>query len=101
MIFKEREGLMGRDYGFYELELGVKTDETDADRVYRGLKDAEYSMVIKADHTPDFDEAEAFIREDLKRMSYDGAYSITEVTEDEVRGFFDTSNIDNWKVLRR
>ena len=92
---------MDRDYGFYELGLGTRTDETNSDYVCRGLWDSEYSIVIKADHSPDFEEAEEFIREDLKRLKYDGVYSITEITEDEVYSFFDTSNIDNWKVWRR
>ena len=92
---------MDRDYGFYELGLGVKTDEPDSDYVCRGLYDSEYSIAIKADHSPDFEEAEEFIREDLKRLGYDGVYSITEITEYEVEQFFDTSNIDDWKVLRR
>ena len=92
---------MDRDYGFYELGLGTKTSETNPDCVCRGLLDSEYSIAIKADHSPDFNEAEEFIKDDLKRLGYDGVYSITEITEDEVYKFFDTDNIDNWKVLRK
>ncbi len=67
--------------------------------VCRGLVDTEYSIAIKADHYPTFEEAEEFIKEDLKRLGYDGVYGITPITEDEVHSFFDDSNIDNWIVL--
>lgn len=34
-------------------------------------------------------------------ISYDGVYGITPITEYEVHQFFDDSNIDNWKVMKR
>lgn len=54
-----------------------------------------------AEHEPTFEEAEEFIKEDLKRLGYDGIYGITPITEHEVHQFFDDSNIDNWKVMKR
>lgn len=88
---------------YYELNCGIKAKENEeyGCGVCRGLVDAEYSIAIKADHYPDFEEAEEFIKEDLKRLGYDGVYGITPLTEEEVYSFFDTENIDNWKVLKR
>ena len=48
---------------------------------------------------PTFEEAEEFIKEDLKRFGYDGVYGITPLTEQELHSFFDTESIDEWKVL--
>lgn len=93
------------DYKFYELECGLKASENDKknypDEICRGLIDTEYSIAIKADHKPTFEEAEKFIKEDLKKFGYDGVYGITPITEEEVHQFFDDSNIDNWKILRK
>ncbi len=88
---------------FYELNCGEKAEagKEYGCEVCRGLVDTEYSIAIKADHYPTFEEAEEFIKEDLKRLGYDGVYGITLLTEDEVHSFFDDSNIDNWKVLTR
>ena len=40
-------------------------------------------------------------KEDLKKFGYDGVYGITPLTEQELHLFFDTENIDEWKVLTR
>lgn len=55
---------------YYELECGVKAkeDEEYGCEICRGLVDAEYSIAIKADHYPTFEEAEKFIKEDLKNL---------------------------------
>ena len=80
---------------YFELELGHK-----ADKGFRsGDYESPYSMVIKATHYPDFDEVEEYFSDDLERVGYDGVHSITEITEEEVYKYFDTDNIDNWKVL--
>ena len=47
------------------------------------------------------EEAEEFIKEDLKNFGYDGVYGITPLTEQELYSFFDTENIDKWKVLTK
>lgn len=88
---------------FYELNCGEKAKEGNKYdcEVSRGLVDTEYSIAIKADHFPTFEEAEEFIKEDLKRFGYDGIYGITPITEEEVHQFFDDSNIDNWPILKK
>ena len=91
-------------YKFYELECGVKASEEDKknypNEVRRGLVDTEYSIAIKATHEPTFEEAEEFIKEDLKKFGYDGVYSITPISREEVHSFFDDDNIDDWKILQ-
>ena len=61
---------------YYELNCGVKAKEEEKDlygcEICRGLVDTEYSIAIKADHYPTFEEAEEFIKEDLKIFGYDG-----------------------------
>lgn len=91
------------NYKFYELDCGVKAKENKeyGCEICRGLVDAEYSIAIKAEHEPTFEEAEEFIKDDLKRLGYDGVYGITPITEYEVHQFFDDSNIDNWNVMKR
>lgn len=83
---------------YYEIGFGTKTDDATED-VCRGLCDSEYSIAIKATHYPTFEEVEKFVSEDLKQFGYDGVYSITPLTEEEVYSFFNTDNIDNWKIL--
>lgn len=93
---------------YYELNCGRKATEEElrnstgnGSEIYRGLIDAEYSIAIKADHYPNFEEAEEFIKDDLKRFGYDGVYGITPLTEQELYSFFDTENIGKWKVLSK
>lgn len=93
---------------YYELNCGRKATEEElknstdnGSEICRGIVDTEYSIAIKADHYPNFDEAEEFIRNDLKKFGYDGVYGITPLTEDELYSFFDTENIDKWEVLRK
>ncbi len=92
---------------YYEISCGVKATKKDIEcgskngsEICRGLIDTEYSIAIKADHYPTFEEAEEFIREDLKKFGYDGVYGITPLTKEELYSFFDTENIDNWNVLK-
>lgn len=93
---------------YYELNCGRKATEEELrnstgneSEICRGLIDAEYSIAIKADHYPNFEEAEEFIKDDLKRFGYDGVYGITPLTEQELYSFFDTENIGKWKVLSK
>lgn len=88
---------------YYELDCGIKAKENEeyGCEICRGLVDTEYSIAIKADHHPTFEEAEEFIKEDLKKFGYDGVYGITPLEEWEVHSFYDDSNIDNWKVLTK
>ena len=101
-LFYRKDGMI-MEIKYYELECGVKAkeDEEYGCEICRGLVDAEYSIAIKADHYPTFEEAEEFIKEDLKKFGYDGVYGITPLTEQELYSFFDTENIDEWKVLTR
>lgn len=53
---------------YYELNCGVKATEEEIKNgvengceINRGLIDTEYSIAIKADHYPTFEEAEEFI----------------------------------------
>ena len=71
------------NYKFYELDCGVKAKENKeyGCEICRGLVDAEYSIAIKAEHEPTFEEAEEFIKDDLKRLGYDGVNGITPKTE--------------------
>ena len=85
---------------FYEIAFGIKADGATED-ANRGLCDSEYSIAIKATHYPTFEEAEKFVSDDLKQLGYDGVYSITPLTEEELHSFFDTDNIDDWKILER
>ena len=93
---------------YYELNCGRKATKEDEEfgcengcEICRGLVDTEYSIAIKADHYPTFEEAEEFIKEDLKKFGYDGVYGITPLTEQELHSFFDIENIDEWKVLTK
>ena len=88
---------------YYELKCGVKAKENEEYdcEVCRGLVDIEYSIAIKADHYPTFEEAEEFIKDYLKEFGYDGVYGITPLTEQELYSFFYIKNIDKWKVLTR
>lgn len=92
--------------GYYELELGrkptkeeIKYGTKNGSEISRGLVDAECSIAIKADHHPDFEEAEGFVKADLIVLGYDGIYGITPLSEDEIDLYFDTENLDNWKIL--
>lgn len=58
-----------------------------------------YSMVIKAKRRPTYKEAEEFLKEDMKNMGVKEVVSITEISEDEARLFFDFSNEKNWPVF--
>lgn len=91
------------EVGFYELRCGVlpKQNNNSDCKICRGLVDTEYSIAIKADHYPTFEEAEKFIKDDLKRFGYDGVYEIVPLTKEELFSFFDTENIDKWKVLTK
>ena len=88
---------------YYELNCGVKakSGEKYECEINRGLVEVEYSIAIKADHYPTFEEAEEFVKEDLKKFGYDGVYGITPLTEQELYSFFDTENINEWKILTK
>lgn len=58
-----------------------------------------YSMVIKAKRRPTYKEAEEFLKEDMKNMGVKEVVSVTEISEDEARLFFDFSNEKNWPVF--
>lgn len=80
---------------YFELGFGYKEDEGFRTGDYEEV----YSIAIKADHYPNFEEAEEFVKDDMEKWGYTGVNSITEIEEWEVHKFFDDSNIDNWKVL--
>ena len=80
---------------YFELGLGYKEDEGFGTGDY----EEQYSIAIKADHHPTFEEAEMFIKKDMEAMGYTGINSITEIAEWECHTFFDDDNIDNWPIL--
>lgn len=58
-----------------------------------------YGMVIKGKRRPTYREAEEFLKEDMKNMRVKEVISITEISEDEARLFFDFSNEQRWPVF--
>lgn len=76
---------------YYELNFGINTSD--------GVIESEYSMVIKATREPTIAEAENFIADDMENLGYDTIYSILPISEQEVYSFYDTENIDNWKIF--
>lgn len=58
-----------------------------------------YSMVIKVKRRPTYKEVEEFLKEDMKNMGVKEVVSVTEISEDEARLFFDFSNEKNWPVF--
>lgn len=81
-----------------ELKNGMAKNGSE---ICEGLVDSDYSIAIKADHYPDIEEVEEFVKDDLKKFGYDGVYGITPLSEDELYSFFDTENIDKWKILSK
>ena len=80
---------------YFELGLGYKEDEGFGTGDY----EEQYSIAIKSDHHPTFEEAEMFIKKDMEAMGYTGINSITEIAEWECHTFFDDDNFDNWPIL--
>lgn len=82
---------------YFEIGFGNKEDKDFRTGDYEEL----YSMAIKGERGPDnFEEAEEFLKEDMKRLGYTGINSITEIEEWECHKFFDDGNFDNWKVFK-
>lgn len=94
---------------YYEINFARKATEEElkdgvaknGSEICEGLVDSDYSIAIKADHYPDVEEVEEFVKDDLKKFGYDGIYGITPLSEDELYSFFDTENIDKWKILSK
>ena len=82
---------------YFEIGFGNKNDVGFRTGDYEDL----YSMAIKGEREPNtFEEAEEFLKEDMKRLGYTGINSITEIEEWECHKFFDDSNFDNWLVFK-
>ena len=78
---------------YFELGLGnnIKEDYETFD----------YSMCIKGEREPkDMEEANEFIKEDLKMLGYKTVVSITEIPEKEAQTFFDWDAILNAPVFK-
>lgn len=58
-----------------------------------------YSMAIKADHYPNVNEVEDFLKFDMANCGYDHVYNFYEVNEDEVHAGYNDEGIDNWPIL--
>ena len=85
------------DFQYYEIGLG---DVDDPDFRTDNYEET-YSIAIKSDHYPEFDEVERFLADDISRNGFTGVNSITPLDEWEVHKFFDDSNIDNWPILKK
>lgn len=57
------------------------------------------SMAIKADHYPNVNEVEDFLKFDMAENGYDHVYNFYEVDEDEVHAGYNDEGIDNWPIL--
>lgn len=67
---------------YFELGLGNSIEED--------WETFDYSMCIKGEREPkDMEEANEFIKEDLKMLGYKTVVSITEIPEKEAQTFFD------------
>lgn len=77
---------------YFELGLGNSV-ETDGETF-------DYSICIKANREPmNFEEANAFIKNDLEKLGYSTVVSITEVQEEEARAFFDWEQIEKAPIF--
>ena len=65
-----------------------------------GYADLEYSMAIKADHYPTFDEVEKFVQKDMVKLGHAKVHGFREITEDEVHNFFDDEHFNDWPILK-
>lgn len=77
---------------YFELGLGnsVETDWETFD----------YSICIKGSREPkNFAEVNAFIKTDLEKLGYKTVVSITEITEDEAKTFFDWEQMEKAPIF--
>ena len=71
---------------YFELGLGNNIEED--------WETFEYSMCIKCKKEPmDFKEVNKFIAKDLEILGYETVVSITEISEEEAKTFFDWDSI--------
>ena len=83
---------MNTEIKFYEICFAVSEDGV-----------AGYSIAIKGVRKPTLKEAQSFIQDQIDRTGLSPEWKIVEdvreISEDEVRNFFDTDNIDEWPVF--
>ena len=78
---------------YFELRLGNSVEEN--------WEDFDYSICIKAEREPmNFKEVNDFIKNDLQKLKYKTVVSITEISEDEAKQFFDWDTIINAPVFK-
>lgn len=71
---------------YFELGLGNSIEED--------WKTFDYSMCIKGSREPkNFEEVNEFIKQDLLNLGYKTVVSITEISEEEAKMFFDWESI--------
>ena len=63
-----------------------------------GDYESPYSMCIKARHWLPIEEAERFFADDMRMYGCDCVHSITRISEKEMIGCFDLSDINNWSI---
>lgn len=92
---------------YYEINFARKATEEElkngvaknGSEICEGLVDSDCSIAIKADHYPEMEEVEEFVKDDLKKFGYDGVYGITPISDWELLTYFDTENIVKDKIL--
>lgn len=78
---------------YFELGLGQSVEED--------WETFDYSMCIKGEREPrTFEEANEFIKDDLKKLGYKTVVSITEISEYEAKNFFDWDAIVKAPVFK-
>ena len=71
---------------YFELGLGNSVEED--------WETFDYSICIKGEREPlNFEEANEFIKKDLQKLGYKTVVSITEISEEEAKSFFDWNTI--------
>lgn len=78
---------------YFELGLGNSIEED--------WETFDYSMCIKGTREPmNFEEANEFIAKDLEMLGYKTVVSITEISEEEAKAFFDWDAIMKTPVFQ-
>lgn len=83
----------GNDYKFYEVEFG-DMDENGF------CQWGTYSMAIKAEHEPTYEEVEKFLSNDMAALGWKHVMDVREISREEVEFFFDTTNEATWPILK-
>lgn len=92
-VFYWTRKMMEDSWDYYEVEFGIL-----ADGAQTGDYESPYSMCIKARHWLSLEEAEKYLADDMKAYGCDCVHSVTKISEKEMIGCFDLSDVDNWPI---